>query len=141
MYSKSFLFCVQGLKCSSALFRHEIAYVLGQMQHPAAIEQLTVNLRDPKEHPMVRHECAEALGAIANDECTEVLKEYASDIEPVVRQSCEVALDMSEYEHSDQFEYADGLVKLKSDQTVPNKMVSWQSAVGRMNIVILKLKR
>lgn len=121
---KAFLLCFQGLKCSSALFRHEIAYVLGQMQHPAAIQQLTVNLRDPKEHPMVRHECAEALGAIANDECTDVLKEYACDKEPVVRQSCEVALDMSEYEHSDQFEYADGLVKLKSDHTVPDTVVS-----------------
>lgn len=114
----------KGLKCSSALFRHEIAFVLGQVQHPAAIPQLTVSLRDQKENPMVRHECAEALGAIANDECTEVLKEYASDIEPVVRQSCEVALDMSEYETSDQFEYADGLVKLKSDYTVPNIGIS-----------------
>lgn len=69
---------------------------------------------------MVRHECAEALGAIANDECTKVLKEYVCDKELVVRQSCEVALDMSEYEQSDQFEYADGLVKLKSDHTVPD---------------------
>ena len=36
---------ITGLKCSSALFRHEIAYVLGQIQHPAAVKQLAVNLR------------------------------------------------------------------------------------------------
>ena len=30
---------------------------------------------------MVRHECAEALGSIATDECTNVLKNYVSDEE------------------------------------------------------------
>lgn len=54
--------CFTGLKCKSALFRHEIAYVLGQIQHDACVKQLTDNLKDPQENPMVRHECAEALG-------------------------------------------------------------------------------
>lgn len=40
---------------------------------------------------MVRHECAEALGAIATDECTKVLKQYRQDAEAVVRESCEVS--------------------------------------------------
>ena len=31
----------QNLKCKSALFRHEIAFVLGQMSHPAATEALS----------------------------------------------------------------------------------------------------
>jgi len=53
-----------GLKCSSALFRHEIAYVLGQIQHEACVKQLTENLQDTRESPMVRHECAEALGKL-----------------------------------------------------------------------------
>lgn len=104
----------EGLGCSSALFRHEIAFVLGQMQHPAAIPQLTTNLRDAAENAMVRHECAEALGAIATDECNDVLIEFSTDSETVVRQSCEVAIDMSRYENSDDFEYADGLARLKS---------------------------
>ena len=98
-----------GLKCRSALFRHEIAYVLGQVQHPAATAQLSASLRDSAESAMVRHECAEALGAIASPECMAILREFCTDPEPVVRQSCLVALDMSEYENSDQFEYADGL--------------------------------
>ena len=58
---------------------------------------------------MVRHECAEALGAIATDDCMTALKHYLADSEVVVRESCEVALDMCEYEHSTQLEYADGL--------------------------------
>lgn len=96
-----------GLKCKeSALFRHEIAYVLGQMQHAAAVPQLVANLRDKSENCMVRHECAEALGAIATDDCMEVLREYLNDDDRVVRESCEVALDMCKYENSDEFQYA-----------------------------------
>ncbi len=32
-------------------------------------------LEDPRENPMVRHEAAEALGAIAEPECLELLKQ------------------------------------------------------------------
>lgn len=105
-----------GLKCTdSALFRHEIAYVLGQMQQPAATAQLTENLRDATENPMVRHECAEALGSIAADDCEEVLRRHLDDSVDVVRESCIVALDMSEYEHATQLEYADGLHRVSKD--------------------------
>lgn len=102
-----------GLKCSGALFRHEIGYVLGQMQHPAAVPALRAALERSGESPMVRHEAAEALGSIGKDECLDVLKRYRGDQERVVKESCEVALDMLEYENSDQFQYADGLVRLQ----------------------------
>lgn len=103
-----------GLKCSSALFRHEIAYVLGQIQSPACVSQLIENLKMKDENEMVRHECAEALGSIAHDECREILEAYRKDNIQVVKESCEVALDMCEYENSPEFQYADGLVKLES---------------------------
>ncbi|KXJ29805.1 deoxyhypusine hydroxylase [Exaiptasia diaphana] len=103
----------EGLKCKSALFRHEIAYVLGQMQHEAAIEQLTVNLADSEENPMVRHECAEALGSIAKDNCLNILEKYSLDHERVVKESCIVALDMLEHEQSDQFQYANTMAEMK----------------------------
>ncbi|XP_056894473.1 deoxyhypusine hydroxylase [Takifugu flavidus] len=102
-----------GLQCSGALFRHEIAYVLGQMQHPAAVSNLCAALERSSENPMVRHEAAEALGAIGKEECLAVLERYRQDGERVVKESCEVALDMLEYENSDQFQYADGLVRLQ----------------------------
>ena len=44
--------------------------------------------------------------AIATPECQELLKEYAKDQERVVRESCEVALDMTEYEQNNEFQYA-----------------------------------
>ena len=102
----------KGFSASSALFRHEIAFVLGQIADPVSTRALITTLKKSEEHPMVRHECAEALGAIATPECFEILKEYAKDNERVVRESCDIALDMCEYENSDQFQYADGLVKV-----------------------------
>ncbi|KAI0252370.1 deoxyhypusine hydroxylase [Lactifluus subvellereus] len=73
-----------GFSDDSALFKHEIAFVL----------------QNPHESDMVRHEAAEFLGGIATPE----------DYTPVVvRESCQVALGMYEYENSDQFQYANGL--------------------------------
>lgn len=94
-----------GLKGKSALFRHEIAFVLGQLQDDNSIPFLIENLKDPLENEMVRHECAEALGAIANDECIKVLEEYLLDEKRVVKESCEVALDICDYEKSGDFDF------------------------------------
>ncbi|KAK6735481.1 hypothetical protein RB195_018598 [Necator americanus] len=97
-----------GLCCEdSALLRHEVAYVLGQVQSSVAIKGLKSRLSLISENCMVRHECAEALGAIATEECISILQEYAKDEERIVRESCEVALDMAEYENSSELQYAD----------------------------------
>jgi len=79
---------------SSALFRHEVAFVLGQVEDAATAEQLKASLADTGEHPMVRHEAAEALGAIGSAEAVELLRRYARDTEPIVAESCVVALGM-----------------------------------------------
>ena len=77
---------------TSALLRHECAYVLGQMQREASIPQLLrAALADP--NPMVRHEACEALGAIGTDEVIPILEKIGrTDKALEVRQSCEVAL-------------------------------------------------
>jgi deoxyhypusine monooxygenase len=94
-----------GLKGKSALFRHEIAFVLGQLQSEYSIPYLAENLKDPLENEMVRHECAEALGSIATEECTKILSEYLQDEKRVVKESCEVALDICDYETSGDFDF------------------------------------
>lgn len=106
-------FLYSGFKASSALFRHEIAYVLGQLSHPVSEPALTHQLSDASENGMVRHECAEALGAIATDTCMATLQEFANDSEILVRESCEVALDMCDYENSSEFQYANLLQIVK----------------------------
>lgn len=99
----------------SALLKHEVAYVLGQMQDKEATQCLMGVLRNPEEHAMVRHEAAEALGSIADEECVQVLREYSTDAEPIVAESCIVALDTLEYNKSGDFQYADmGEKKIES---------------------------
>jgi deoxyhypusine monooxygenase len=97
---------VAALQAQSALLRHEVAYVLGQLQDKVSSVALSETLRDANEHPMVRHEAAEALGSIADSESITLLKQYEKDTEPIVSQSCEVALSMLEFEQSGKsFEY------------------------------------
>ncbi|GAA5951159.1 hypothetical protein JCM3765_002403 [Sporobolomyces pararoseus] len=95
----------KGFNDKSALFRHEIAFVFGQLSSPDSVPSLIEVLKRPLEEDMVRHEAAEALGGIATDECLPILKEFSKrlDVPRVVRESCEVALDMYEYERSNEF--------------------------------------
>jgi len=100
-----------GLACSSALFRHEIAFVLGQAASPLGAEALLATLRDEGENPMVRHEAAEALGDIPGVALEEEMARYLGEsVDPVVRESCVIALDMADYNSSQEFQYADGLL-------------------------------
>jgi len=98
---------VDGLSDKSALFRHEICFVFGELCHPACIPAMSRVLKDSGEHEMVRHEAAEALGAVLEEggqdteamEVMDVLREYANDetAPRVVRESCVVALDEIAY--------------------------------------------
>ncbi|KAF7320078.1 Deoxyhypusine hydroxylase [Mycena kentingensis (nom. inval.)] len=101
-----------GFVDDSALFKHEIAFVFGQLLSAHSVPALVRVLQDTEESEMVRHEAAEALGGIGTPEVLPHLKEWAArdDAPLVVRQSCEVAIDMWEHENSGEFQYANGLV-------------------------------
>ena len=64
-------------------------------------------LSDVSEDAMVRHEAAEALGAIADERALALLAAHAADPEPIVADSCLVALDMLAHERSGSFQYVD----------------------------------
>lgn len=97
----------RGFGDPSALFRHEIAFVFGQLSHPASIPSLVTTLSDTKEASMVRHEAAEALGSLGEEEGVEdTLRKFLNDSEQVVRDSVIVALDMAEFEKNGEVEYA-----------------------------------
>lgn len=92
----------KGFACSSALLRHEIAFVLGQTMHAVAIPSLIERIEDTSENCMVRHEAAEALGSCcANSKQEElsirILTRFLKDPDPVVSESCAVALDIKEF--------------------------------------------
>ena len=90
----------------SALLKHEIAYVLGQMQDPHAVPSLIDRLSDTTEDVMVRHEAAEALGAIGDMIAIDTLRKFQDDSEVVVAESCEVAIDLLNYVSSKELNYS-----------------------------------
>jgi deoxyhypusine monooxygenase len=92
------------------LFRHEVAFVFGQLQHQASIPALTKVLSNTAEAGMVRHEAAEALGSIGTTECYKTLRLFLNDESQVVRESCVVGLDMLAYEQSGELDYAPKLI-------------------------------
>jgi len=94
---ESALAICKGFEDSSALFRHEVAYVLGQLMRRVTVPSLSIVLRNLTEHRMVRHEAAEALGAIGTPDAEAVLQEFEHDDEVVVNESCAVALDTAQY--------------------------------------------
>ena len=84
----------------SALLKHEIAYVMGQMQDPYAVPSLIDRLSDHDEDLMVRHEAAEALGAIGDRAAIDTLTAYKDDPEPVISESWEVAIGLLKWVES-----------------------------------------
>lgn len=96
---------VLGFSSNSALLKHEIAYVLGQMQNSHAVPALIDRLSDEDEDDIVRHEAAEALGAIGAQSAMPILTEFLEDESVVVSESCEVAIDLLKWVRNDQLEY------------------------------------
>ncbi|KAL9940484.1 hypothetical protein V8E36_001189, partial [Tilletia maclaganii] len=92
----------RGFSDDSALLKHELAYVLDQIANPHANAHLIAVLRNRAEDPMMRHEAAEALGAISSVESLEVLEEYVHDENVSVRETCELAIEKLKYDQSDE---------------------------------------
>jgi deoxyhypusine monooxygenase len=106
----------------SALLKHELAYCLGQMKRTSALPVLESVLRKEDEDPMVRHEvchpathapaedlsddragqAAEAMGAISSTASVPILREYLSDANRSVRETCEIALAKIEWDNSEE---------------------------------------
>ena len=92
---------------SSACLRHEVAFVLGQMEDEGATAALIEKLKDPDEHNVVRHEAAIALGSMAKGGPAEVaLLAGLEDPAPMVHESCAAALATMAYWHAWEVEEA-----------------------------------
>lgn len=94
---------------TSEVFRHECAFVLGQLQNPLSYIYLIKCLENVNESPMTRHEAAIALGSVASNiiqnnrenevinEIRESLIKFSDDPSGIVANSCTVALDNIEF--------------------------------------------
>ena len=92
---------ISSFQSKSVLYRHELAFVLGQLKNKRAIPALQKFLEDTNENGIVRHECTEALTQIAIEEkntpvsndCLETIRRFQNDNEQLVRESCAVSLE------------------------------------------------
>ncbi|CAE6438617.1 unnamed protein product [Rhizoctonia solani] len=108
----------KGFKDESALLKHELAYVLGQMGDPYAIPTLSNVLSNESEDPMVRHEAAEALGALSAESAIPLLEKYLTCPERAVRETCEIALDKIKWDATPEGKAANQLAKEKKVQGI-----------------------
>lgn len=83
----------KGLRSPSVLMAHECGYVLGQLQNKAALPFLREILSDRSMNPIVRHECAEAMGAIGLPESMDILVEFSKDASEEVAETCLIAIE------------------------------------------------
>nr|NVI76097.1 nero [Cucujiformia] len=72
-------------------------YCFGQMQDEKAVDILISVLEDEEQEPMVRHEAAEALGAIGSEAALPYLQKYKIHTVTEVSETCELALDRIEW--------------------------------------------
>jgi deoxyhypusine monooxygenase len=86
-----------GLKDASALFRHDVAFAIGQRQDKDAVDALIRVLDDSREHAMVRHEAAEALGAIGTLECLQPLTRHEESDVREIAETCLLARQRVEF--------------------------------------------
>lgn len=91
----------KGFQDDSALLKHELAYVLGQIKDTRALPCLERVLSDTNEHAMVRHEAAEAMGAISSPTALPVLNKYLHDDDVSIRETCHLAINKIELDHSE----------------------------------------
>jgi len=89
------------MKGCSALLKHEVAYVLAQMEELSehSASYLLISALNDEEHDIVRHEALISIGNMINDkdQIAHILKHPA----PIVRESCEVAVRLIEQKQAE----------------------------------------
>ena len=95
--AKVLLRAEEWLKDPSVLVRHEVCYMVGQTCGEEAIPLLEKVLGDAGEDAMVRHEAAEAIGAVGSKRGMTALIMHSSDVRPEVAETCQLACSRLEW--------------------------------------------
>jgi len=88
----------RGFRDPSDLLRHEVAFVLGQMENEHAVDALIDVLDNSEEKDIARHEAAEALGNIGTGRCIKCLEKYLDSDIQILRESAHVGLEISSFD-------------------------------------------
>lgn len=92
----------KGMETKSDLLAHEIIYVLGQIGNELSIDLIKKTLIKHKSN-IVRHECAEALGALGRMEDIPILQEFSLFLDPLIGDSCLLAIKRIEDSNKTKF--------------------------------------
>jgi deoxyhypusine monooxygenase len=120
-------------RADSSLMRHELAYILGQIQNPKACETLSQILDDETDDVLVRHESAEALGAINQESSLPILTKYSTHASPEIAETCQIAIDLINWNHSAERET--DLNKKQTHTVTGNKGSLLHSTVNKSKII------
>lgn len=128
---EAYTYVLEGLRQreNDPLLRHELAYIIGQMQHKDAWRALQLILEDESDEVIVRHECAEAIGALGVPDSLSVLEAFSSHHEKDIAETCQIAVDQIKCkieEEASRISVFGGspLVPLDSVTTKPNPYLS-----------------
>lgn len=87
----------EAFSTSSVLLKHELAYVLGQMQNRTALPILESILKNEKEDEIVRHEAGEAIATFGDASYEPLLRKY-SNVEVsksrAVAETCQIGAEL-----------------------------------------------
>jgi deoxyhypusine monooxygenase len=81
----------------SLLLQHEICYVLGQINLKESISFLVSVLKDESIAGISRHEAAEAIAAIGDQDSISLLRQYENDKEEILADTCRLAIKRIEW--------------------------------------------
>lgn len=90
------------MKTCGALLKHEVAYVLGQMeeQNHKSVQYLLGAVLNDSEAPIVRHEALIAIGEMIDDK--KIIEHLREHNDVIVSESCQVALRNIDNRHAEQ---------------------------------------
>lgn len=77
----------------SLLLQHEICYVLGQINLKSALSFLKEVLENEDNATISRHEAAEAIGAIGDQNSKDLMLKYCNHPDQILAETCQISLD------------------------------------------------
>lgn len=110
--------------------RHELAYIMGQMQHEEISPILEDILASEGEDILVRHESAEALGAIGCPRFLPLLEQFSAHEAPEISETCQIAVDMIRYK---QQRIAEAEAKAEAALRLPDPPTGTDQGEGSSN--------
>mmetsp|Transcript_34456 Transcript_34456/g.60445 ORF Transcript_34456/g.60445 Transcript_34456/m.60445 type:complete len:263 (+) Transcript_34456:3-791(+) len=116
----------------SDLLSHELMYVIGQLGFESSTDFLEGVLRDETQSTIVRHEAAEALGALGYAKSRPVLEEFKNVEDKELAETCVLALDRLNWLETQEVVEPSHIPAVDPAPPMP-KTVAFEDLVAKLN--------